>query len=48
MIYEIPDEDISCIKAITDSGQVWWLPIDPDNSDYQRYLSTTEEEKQAN
>ena len=32
------DEDI--VKATTDDGTIWWIPIDPANSDYQAYLAT--------
>ena len=26
------------LKRIDDNEQVWWIPLDPTNSDYQRYL----------
>ena len=41
MEYEIVknslDQDI--IKAISDEGVISWIPADPANSDYQRYLN---------
>ena len=27
------------IKRTDEDGKVWWIPIDPANSDYQRYLN---------
>lgn len=44
MIYEIPEDEINCIKATTEDGKVWWLPVNPENSDYQRYLSTLQDQ----
>ena len=30
------------IKRIDDDGQIWWIPTDPANSDYQAYLNPVE------
>jgi hypothetical protein len=32
------------IKKIDSSGQVWWIPLDPSNADYQEYLAQLENE----
>jgi hypothetical protein len=32
------------IKRTDENGQVWWIPIDPANSDYQRYLNPEAEQ----
>ena len=43
-IYEIEKnsfgEDI--IKRTDEDGTVWWIPLDPANSDYQAYLASLE------
>lgn len=31
---------LNAIQAETDDGQVWGIPIDSANSDYQAYLAT--------
>ena len=28
------------LKRTDEGGLVWWIPIDPANSDYQAYLAT--------
>lgn len=39
-IYEIitGQFDSELIKRTDDDGAVWWIPTDPANSDYQKYL----------
>ena len=42
-IYTVIHADLSAfisgsIKRIDEDGKVWSIPIDPANSDYQRYL----------
>lgn len=39
-IYEISQdvEGKECIKRTDADGRTWWIPSDPANSDYQRYL----------
>jgi hypothetical protein len=32
------------IKRTDADGKVWWIPNDPANSDYQRYLNPEEDE----
>jgi hypothetical protein len=32
------------IKRTDADGQVWWIPTDPANSDYQRYLNPEAEQ----
>jgi hypothetical protein len=32
------------IKRTDENGQVWWIPTDPANSDYQRYLNPEAEQ----
>jgi hypothetical protein len=27
------------IKRTDEAGEVWWIPVDEGNSDYQRYLN---------
>jgi len=40
MTYEIITQDNGTIIKRTDAdGQVWWIPTDPANSDYQAYLA---------
>jgi hypothetical protein len=29
---------VECIKRTDDNGNIWWIPKDESNSDYQRYL----------
>ena len=45
MVYEIIEElgSIS-IKAETEDGLIFWIPLDPANSDYQQYLLWLEEQ----
>ena len=31
------------IKKTDVNGNIWWIPIDPANSDYQRYLRWLED-----
>ena len=44
MQYEIIKTDLGgdIIKRTNDDGQVWWIPTDPANSDYQAYLASLE------
>lgn len=45
MKYEvIENEGTSIIKRTDDDGTVWFIPIDPANSDYQRYLNPEAEQ----
>ena len=30
------------IKRTDENGEVWWIPADPANSDYQAYLASLE------
>jgi hypothetical protein len=40
MQYEIIKNDYSeVIKKTDEDGNVWWIPIDASNSDYQAYLA---------
>ena len=42
-IYEIiKDNNGKIIKRTDIDGQVWWIPTDPANSDYQAYLASLE------
>jgi hypothetical protein len=34
--------DKKVIKRTDADGQVWWIPTDPANSDYQAYLKSLE------
>jgi hypothetical protein len=40
-IYEEITNDLGevIIKRTDSDGKVWWIPTDPANSDYQRYLN---------
>jgi hypothetical protein len=40
--YEVITSDFGnvCIKRTDENGQVWFIPTDPANSDYQAYLAT--------
>jgi hypothetical protein len=40
-IYETPD-GMSSVKATDENGTVFWIPIDPANSDYAEYLASLE------
>jgi hypothetical protein len=42
MIYEFVTTPTGeqALKATDVSGEVWWIPQDPDNSMYQEYLKT--------
>lgn len=35
--------DQEVIKKTDTNGAVWWIPLDPANSDYQRYLRWLED-----
>ena len=35
--------DIISVVVTMDDGQVWAIPLDPDNTDYQAYLAWLEE-----
>jgi len=39
---EIKDDNGNIIKRTDENGQVWWIPTDPANSDYQAYLASLE------
>jgi hypothetical protein len=36
------------IKKTEKDGTIWWIPIDPANSDYQRYLNPEAEQSTPN
>jgi hypothetical protein len=40
-IYEeiVNDAGVTQIKRTDADGTIWWIPTDPGNSDYQRYLN---------
>ena len=38
----IETEEGSTIKRIDPDGKVWWIPLDPANSDYAEYLASLE------
>ena len=39
MIYELSTTEFGkTIKKTDVNGVIWWIPTDPANSDYQRYL----------
>jgi hypothetical protein len=43
MNYElIENEDGSVVKAVDLDGKIYWIPMDPANSDYQAYLAQLE------
>jgi hypothetical protein len=46
MKYEIVKDGLGndCITGTTDDGAVLWIPADPSNSDYQRYLNPEKDE----
>jgi len=41
-IYEVVISDLGykSIKRTDADGQIWWIPTDPANSDYQAYLAS--------
>ena len=41
---EITTEFGKVIKRTDGDGKVWWIPTDPANSDYQRYLNPEAEQ----
>jgi hypothetical protein len=42
---EVTNElDEKIIKRTDADGKVWWIPADPANSDYQRYLNPQAEQ----
>ena len=48
--YEIVTDSfgVESIKRTDADGQVWWIPTDPANSDYQRYLNPEAEQSTPN
>ena len=49
MVYEVIEDidvltnkTIKTIKRTDENGQVWFIPTDPANSDYQAYLASLE------
>jgi hypothetical protein len=46
MIYEVIETENypTMIKGTDESGQVYWIPLDPANSDYKRYLNPEAEQ----
>ena len=49
-IYEIYTNDLGAesIKRTDPDGSEWFIPIDPANSDYQRYLNPEAEQSTPN
>ena len=47
---EIKNDDgiVTSITRTDDNGEVWSIPIDPANSDYQRYLNPEAEQSTPN
>jgi hypothetical protein len=45
-IYEIVTDfyGVDSIKRTDVDGSIWWIPTDPTNSDYQRYLNPEAEQ----
>jgi hypothetical protein len=45
MTYEIITDERhgEIVKKTNENGDVFWIPIDPANSDYQEYLKSLEE-----
>jgi len=43
-IYEEVTDELghTMIKRTDADGQIWWIPLDPSNSDYQAYLKRDE------
>lgn len=38
-IYELVENEFgSSLKSTNPDGHVWWIPLDPANSDYAEYL----------
>jgi hypothetical protein len=37
----IENEDGAVVKRTDADGKVWWIPTDPNNSDYAEYLAYT-------
>ncbi len=50
MEYEIVEQENGnkVIKRTDADGKVWWIPTDPANSDYQRYLNPEAEQSTPN
>jgi hypothetical protein len=49
LIYEeVKDEFGSVIKCTKEDGSILWIPTDPANSDYQRYLNPEAEQSTPN
>jgi len=43
--YEVVDQKEGQVVKRTDpDGKVWWIPMNPDNADYQAYLAWLEEQ----
>ena len=44
-VYEIISSELSgeTIKRTDENGNEAWIPVDPNNADYQRYLEQLEE-----
>ncbi len=49
-IYEevIENEVVTTIKRTDADGTIAWIPVDPANSDYQRYLNPEAEQSTPN
>jgi len=50
MKYEIVETEgfAPVLKRTDEDGKVWWIPTDPANSDYQRYLNPEAEQSTPN
>jgi hypothetical protein len=44
MKYEFIDEMKTVLKRTDDQGAISYIPTDPANADYQRYLNSEEDE----
>lgn len=50
MFYFVNDPiggELACIVEVRDNGEHWFIPLDENNSDYQRYLAWVEAGNEA-
>ena len=45
---DINGKDIKTVIGVDDAGNVYYIPTDPANSDYQRYLNPEAEQSTPN
>jgi hypothetical protein len=43
-VLETPEGEVTLIQGADVNGNIWSIPTDPANSDYQAYLTQLEEE----